>query len=292
MKGTKMKSFTMFFALLGAVFAVYAAEPAEFKVASGSIEVRLTKNSLWNIAGIWYNGKEVCRASGAISGTTLNFNRKGWCGSGHRVSGVSEIIESISFKVDGKEWAPVDGTVKVEKFEMVKRAKLYSAILEYRLCITGNNIIEYNHVELTETVDNATIYHAMHPWVKQFSDFIYKGRKGESENGKFSNEKRSSEFKKRPDYFAAFAPAFQCGWVTVITQPANFGTADAFDMTNRITDRKLYYVPVRGGKIRKNWKTFSIVATALYPAADAAQFLERTAAAEAELRKLSAELEK
>ena len=286
-----MKLFTMLSILFGVCFIAHAELPAEFKVASGAIEVRLTKSSLWNVAGIWYNGKEVCRAKGAISGTTLNFNRKGWCGSGHRDSGVAEIVEKISFKVDGKEWTPVAGTVKAERFEMVKRSKLYSAILEYRLYIIGNNIIEYNYVETPETVDNATIYHAMHPWVKQFTDFIYKGRKGENEKGKFSNEKRSSEFKKRPDYFAAFAPSFQCAWVTVITKSANFATADAFDMTNRISDRKLYYVPVRGGKIRKNWKTVSIVATALYPVADAAQFPGKTAAAEAELRKLSAELE-
>ena len=271
---------------------LFAEDPAEFKVASGEIEVRLTKDSYWNIAGIWYNGKEVCRAKGAISGTTLNFNRKGWCGSGHRDSGVSEMIESVSFKVDGKEWTPVSGTMKAEKFEMVKRSKLYSAILEYHLYITGNNIIEYNQVELAETVDNATIYHAMHPWTKIFEDFLYKERKGSEISGKFSNAKRSSEFKRSPDYFAAFAPSLKCGWITVVARSANFATKDAFDITNRIVDRKLYYVPVRGGKIRKNWKTASIVATALYPAADTLQFKEKTAAVEAELKKLSAELEK
>ena len=81
--------------LFGVCFIAHAELPAEFKVASGAIEVRLTQSSLWNVAGIWYNGKEVCRAKGAISGTTLNFNRKGWCGSGHRDSGVAEIVEKI-----------------------------------------------------------------------------------------------------------------------------------------------------------------------------------------------------
>ena len=278
--------------LFGAMLAGAAEMPAEFKVASGQIEVRMHGKSYWNIAGIWYNGKEVCRAKGAISGTTLNFNRKGWCGSGHRDSGVAEIIETVSFKVDGKEWTPVAGTVKAQRFEMVKRSKLYSAIVEYRLCISGNNIIEYNQVELTETVGNATIYHAMHPWVKQFTDYIYRDRKGAAENGKFSDKKRSSEFKKRPDFYAAFAPQFKCAWITVITKPANFATADAFDITNRLSDRKLYYVPVRGGTIRKNWKTSSVVATAIYPVADADKFQSETAAAEAALKKFAAEFSK
>lgn len=287
-----MKLFTSLFVVCCTVIAFAAELPAEFKVSSGPIAVRLTKSSFWNIAGIWYNGKEVCRAKGAISGTTLNFNRRGWCGSGHKDSGVSEIIETVSFKVDGKEWTPAAGTVKVKRFEMFKRSKLYSAILEYRLCISNNNIIEYNKVKLSETVSSATIYHAMHPWAKQFTDFIYQGRRGEKESGKFSDKKRSSSYKRRPDFFAAFSPQWKCAWITLIPVPANFGTFDEFDLTNRIVDRKLYYVPVRGGKISKGRETASIVATAIYPVDELAQFPEKTAAAKAELQKLSAEFAK
>lgn len=264
--------------------------PAEFKVASGDVEVRLTKSSFWNLAGIWYKGKEVCRSQGAISGTTLNFERKGWCGSGHKDSGLSEQIENVKFLLDGTEWTPVEGTVKSTRFEMLKRSRLYSAIVEYHLYIVGNSIIECNKVECPEKVGNATIYHAMHPWAKQFANYIYQGRKDEKLESEFSNEKRTSEFKKYPLCFASFSPEWACSWLTLVHTPANFATADGFDITNRLVDRKLYYVPVRGGLIRSGWKTASIVGTTIFDSASLENFTQKTPEVQAELKKLIDEL--
>lgn len=246
-----MKNRILFMLSVLSVLAVSGTElPDKFQVKCGEITVGVSKRSFWNLNGIWFKGTECCFANTAWYGTTTSYG-KGWVGSGHLENGIGEKEVGVKFFLNGAVWHPVSGQTAAESFEYEKTSLVGEMQLKYSVKVSPEKIVELVEMRMRRPM-GMTVYHYMHPWNRIFTEYLFIDRNGEKQSGVFASDKRDMKFLKHPFRFAGYSPRMKTGFIQELESISPITQEETFLLWNRLSDRKLYFVPVREKKVPAN----------------------------------------
>ena len=167
-------------ACAGMTFSLQAEEPAvkKFSIQCGDLTLKFDGAKFWNPNRIDFQGRNVAVEIGGVHyGAVGNFKGdKGFVGSGHKETGVTEIVNDYSITVDGQPLAlsslTEGGTITAQKeFSVVKKSAITQLDVDYTLKV-ANNVMEESYTLRTgENTDLNMVYLFMHPWKAVFDHF-------------------------------------------------------------------------------------------------------------------------
>lgn len=234
--------------------ALMAADelPPYAQVTVGEIKIEVAKRVFWNMNGIWYKGRPVCRRNAGFYGAVIGYQGLGWVGTGHMENKIGETELKVEFFLDGKPWQPVSAPVACNTFEMRKSSLLHQIRVDYTLKLEKGRIYEDARLTVEKEAKFGVLYLFMHPWEPVFTEYRMVKRGGEEDKGVFSAENKGKMIEvPAPAWGSYYAPQEKIGFVSVVrdTSAAPIKN-DSWLMWNRGNDRKLYYVAARTSTVQ------------------------------------------
>lgn len=168
-----------------------AVEPvASATLKSGSLTVRLDGRKFDNMNRIEYKGKLFCiDNAGAHYGATAMFQgEKGFVGSGHTETGVTEKILSLALEVDGKPKELKNGETYTGKRIVFRKSSMLKDLkLDYELVLAGDILEESAAASAEKDVPIRFLYFFMHPWSTDFTDLYARNANGKKYQIRFNS---------------------------------------------------------------------------------------------------------
>ena len=247
-----------------------AAAPPEhgsFRVRCADTEVRFTAEKSWTPDIIRQNGAVIAQENGFSGLVAAIGGQNSWYGSGHTEGG-REQVESFQLRVDGKETAlPAAGSVIVcRKLETVKESRLGSLKLRSRVGIEPREIREEHDLTAEAEVKIDRLYGFLHCWNVKTTDWMYQGRDGRIEQGKFVSD---GNFKLMGDiaWAAGYLPEAQTVIFTSFPPDLPPGEGRRHCFWDIVNYHKQYYQAMERKRLKKGDRFHYRMTTRLLAAA-------------------------
>jgi len=174
-----MKKIFVLLALLSFSVLFAVDLPRSISAKCGNVELRFDARKFWNINSIIYKGEHMTTDfTGSHYGMTYTVpGLKGFIGSGHTETGVSEVVKSLRFVIDGKETVPAEKLPEGKTLHMEKHSIIGNFDVIYTLIVKDDVIKEITRIKVLKTTTLSVIYCFMHPWVTDFDPFYAFGGK-------------------------------------------------------------------------------------------------------------------
>ncbi|MBT3377435.1 MAG: hypothetical protein HN742_34470 [Lentisphaerae bacterium] len=194
---------------------VYADWPGSVLVNSGDLQVRLESRSFWTLYRIDYQGKRLCLDRyGSHYGSVANFSGTGFIGSGH-VENEDEQVLKVALAVDGAAQTPPKPEYTCDELVLTKTSKLRGLTLKSLIRISDDRILEDVVMSASEPSKLNLIYHFMHPWTTEMSDYLGVLPDGSRVEGEFVDDK-GMKISKPVSWSSVYSRTLQAGAVTVV----------------------------------------------------------------------------
>ncbi len=195
--------------------------PAEIVADVGDLQVRFESRSFWTLYRIDYRSTRLCiDRFGSHYGSVANFPDVGFIGSGHTENENEQVLEK-RLTVDGQ---PVDepaAAVRCNRIELHKKSRIRSLLLETKILVNENRILEEVQLRAEQPTPVNLIYHFMHPWTPTATEYCAELLDGTRVEGSFTGDK-SQKIDKATRWSAIYDGPSQKGAVSyVLSTPQN-----------------------------------------------------------------------
>ena len=244
-----MKKWSLLSVLLFAVAVSAAVDlPKSIAIKVGDVDLRLDAAKRWCINSIKVKGNVFGIDNPGSHYGMVYFGQgaKGFIGSGHTETGAGEVVESVTFIIDGKECPPAEKMTAAKEFVMSKVSTIGDLSVTYTFSLKDRTLFERTSITAKKDVPVKVAYCFMHPWSPKFTTFCGLRPSGEMFSLTLvSNEKFPSQgFLPK---IAMFNPETGDALATAVT--VEYG----FDKLSRLMwDRKIYhkdYIVVAGNQV-------------------------------------------
>jgi hypothetical protein len=218
----------------------FASWPAAIEVKCGPLQTRFESRSFWTLYRLEYNGKPLAvDRFGSHYGTVANFQGIGFVGSGH-TENQDEKLEKLALTIDGRAVEKPETEYTCEHATLTKESRVRDIELKTRIDVYPDRIVEDVVMRTEKPEPLNLLYHFMHPWVTDMSDYLAETETGETISGEFVGDK-GMKIQKPVRWSAVYSRTLEAGAVTVVVD-----TPDGIDWDARYWDvpdryRKHYF---------------------------------------------------
>ena len=189
--------------------------PREILADVGDLQVRFESRSFWTLYRIHFRGAVLgLDRFGSHYGSVANFAGTGFIGSGHTENENEQLLELALF-VDGKPCPVPAPAYTCRRIELRKRSRVRGLQLDSVIVVADDRIVEEVCVKAKEKAEFNLIYHFMHPWTTQMSDFLAELPDGTRVSGPFVGDKKQ-KLCKPAKWSAVYSRDLGKGAVTVV----------------------------------------------------------------------------
>jgi hypothetical protein len=189
--------------------------PASVLADVGELQVRFESRSFWTLYRIDYRDTRLCVDHfGSHYGTVANFAGTGFIGSGHTENEDEKLLE-LAFAVDGKPCPKPAEQYKADRVELRKRSRLRDLHVDTLVAVADNRIVEDVRLRTEQPAKMNLIYHFMHPWTPQMSDYLAELADGTRLSGEFVGDEKQ-KICKPVNWSAVYSRELGMGAVTVV----------------------------------------------------------------------------
>jgi hypothetical protein len=249
--------------------------PASILADVGDLQVRFESRSFWTLYRIDYKGARLCLDRfGSHYGTVANFAGTGFIGSGHTENEDEKLLE-LSLNVDGQTCPRPEERYRCETIQLRKRSRLRGLLVSSLVTVADGRIIEDVSLEAEKPEKMNLIYHFMHPWTTQMSDYLAETPDGTRLSGTFVDDEKQ-KICKPLKWSAVYSRELEKGAVTVVWDvPKDLPWQTRYwDMPGRY--RKHYFTTFMGTEVPTK-KSFHYQVVTIPFAATAENWQERAA---------------
>jgi hypothetical protein len=189
--------------------------PASILADVGSLQVRFERRSFWSLYRIDHEGVRLGKDSfGSHYGTVANFAGLGFVGTGHTENEDEQVID-LDFRVDGQRQPTPAEAYTCGKIELRKRSRLRTLDVQSYILVADGRIVEEAILSAREDTPCSLIYHFMHPWVHDMSDYLAELPDGSRVDGEFVGDK-AQKISQPTRWSAVYSRTLGRGAVTVV----------------------------------------------------------------------------
>lgn len=189
--------------------------PASILADVGDLQVRFERRSFWTLYRIDYTGTRLCLDNfGSHYGTVANFAGTGFIGSGHTENEEEKLLE-LNLTVDDKPCPTPADSYTCQRIELRKRSHLRALEVDTVVTVADNRIVEEVHLRTKEKADFNLIYHFMHPWTTEMSDYLAELPDGTKVNGAFDGDSKQ-KISQPVKWSAVYSQMLGKGAVTIV----------------------------------------------------------------------------
>jgi hypothetical protein len=222
--------------------------PASILADVGDLQVRFESRSFWTLYRIDYEKVRLCLDRfGSHYGTVANFAGTGFIGSGHTENEDEKLLE-LALAVDGKPCPTPADHYACASVQLRKRSRLRDLLVDSLVTVADNRIVEDVRLRAEKPTKVNLIYHFMHPWTTQMSDYLAELPDGSQVSGTFVDDKKQ-KICKPLKWSAVYSRELAKGAVTVVWDvPQDLPWETRYwDMPERY--RKHYFTTFMGAEV-------------------------------------------
>jgi hypothetical protein len=222
--------------------------PASILADVGDLQVRFESRSFWTLYRIDYEKVRLCLDRfGSHYGTVANFAGTGFIGSGHTENEDEKLLE-LALTVDGKPCPKPADHYTCASIQLHKRSRLRDLLVDSLVTVADNRIVEDVRLRAEQPTKVNLIYHFMHPWTTQMSDYLAELPDGTQVSGTFVDDKKQ-KINKPVKWSAVYSQELAKGAVTVVWDvPEDLPWQTRYwDMPGRY--RKHYFTTFMGAEV-------------------------------------------
>lgn len=189
--------------------------PASILADVGRLQVRFERRSFWSLYRIDHEGVRLGKDSfGSHYGTVANFAGLGFVGTGHTENEDEQVID-LELRVDGQRQPVPAESYACGRIELRKRSRLRTLDVVSSILVADGRIVEEARLSAREETRCSLIYHFMHPWVHDMSDFLAELPDGNRVEGAFVGDK-AQKVSRPTRWSAVYSRTLGRGAVTVV----------------------------------------------------------------------------
>ena len=212
-------------------------------VTVGDLTLLLRQGTQWTPGRIDYRGTAMTTERSAY-GTVFKFPGVGFIGTGH-FENEPEDLRSVHFFLDGAPVAAATEALKGESFRFERESRVRDFSLRNTTELKDNRLYETATIETKMAVPLDLIYHFMHAWQPEISDFVA-GTDGDEKitSGSFeSTDEALGKFyiDAEVDWVAVYHPSSQKFAVSRLLETPD-GLSHQSKLWNRPPTYRKYYL--------------------------------------------------
>lgn len=189
--------------------------PASILADVGDLQVRFERRSFWTLYRIDYQGTRLCLDRfGSHYGTVANFAGTGFIGSGHTENEDEQLL-ALALTVDGQPCPTPAEAYTCQRIELHKQSRLRALAVDTVVTVADNRIVEDVHLRTEETAKFNLIYHFMHPWTTEMSDYLAELPDGTPVRGVFDGDSKQ-KISQPVKWSAVYSQTLGKGAVTIV----------------------------------------------------------------------------
>ena len=193
----------------------FAAWPASILIDCGPIETRFESRSFWTLYRLDYKGKRVGKdVFGSHWGSVANFRGIGFIGSGHTENDEEQVLD-LKLEIDGKSIDKPAPKYTCEHATLRKKSHIRDLYLTTRVDVLEDRIVEDVVLRAKKETPLNLMYHFMHPWVPEMSDYCGVTEEGIEVRGRFVGDGKM-KIQQPVRWSAVYSETLERGAVTVV----------------------------------------------------------------------------